>query len=71
MEHSLPADVGTDWTIVDDGSAIGVTRQMGDIYEAQWYFNDENQAERFLDFEKRLREGSISLQQWKERLSNI
>jgi hypothetical protein len=65
----FPADVGTDWTIIDEGNAIGVTRQMGDVYEAQWYFNDESQAERFRDFEQRLRRGSMTLQQWKERLS--
>jgi hypothetical protein len=61
----FPADVGTDWTIVDEGSAIGVTRQMGELYEAQWYFNDRDQSERFLDFEQRLRAGSISIDQWR------
>lgn len=61
----FPPDVGTDWTIIDEGKAIGVTRQMGDFYEAQWYFRDEDQANRFLGFEMRLRLGSISLSDWK------
>jgi hypothetical protein len=67
----FPPDVGADWTIIDRGDAVAVTRQMGEIYEAQWYFKDSGQAGRFRVFEERIRRGSITLQDWKARLTKM
>ena len=63
----FPPEIGADWTLVDDGKVIGVTRQIGDFFEAEWSFNDEEQAERFRTIEERLRLGSLPLEKWKSR----
>lgn len=63
----FPADVGNDWTIVDGGSAIGITRHMDEHYEAQWFFGDKQQANRFANFQKKLMEDSIPLEEFKKQ----
>ncbi|HEX8697556.1 MAG TPA: TIR domain-containing protein [Myxococcaceae bacterium] len=55
----FPADLGRDWTVVDDGNVIGVTRSMGEFYEARWYFNDADQIARFLDYRRNLLKVSV------------
>lgn len=61
LTFSFPIDIGRDWTIVDDGRAIAVTKQSEDFYEAQWYFDGKTQAMRFRRYEQKLRRGSIAL----------
>jgi Predicted nucleotide-binding protein containing TIR-like domain len=57
-ESTFPAELGHDWTVVDDGNAIGVTQKLGDLYEAMWYFHNTAEAERFKMFRDRLRAAS-------------
>jgi hypothetical protein len=64
-QFSFPPDIGKDWTIVDNGRAIAIIKKSGGFYEAQWYFNDKRQANRFRGFEQKLRRGSIKLKDWK------
>ena len=50
----FPSDLGNDWTLVDDGRVIGVTRQMGESLEAKWYFDDDDQSGQFRGYMRRL-----------------
>lgn len=50
----FPLDLGRDWTVVDDGRVIGVTRQMGEALEAKWYFDDDDQSGQFRGYMRRL-----------------
>ncbi len=50
----FPANLGRDWTVVDDGRVIGVTRQMGEALEAKWYFDDDDQSGQFRGYMRRL-----------------
>jgi hypothetical protein len=44
----LPPDIGNDFTVIDDGEAIGVTLALGaDQLAATWYIQDENRKQRF------------------------
>jgi Predicted nucleotide-binding protein containing TIR-like domain len=61
IQFSFPVDIGRDWTTVDNGRAIAVTKQSADFYEAKWFFDDKRQATRFRRFEQKLKKGSISL----------
>jgi hypothetical protein len=49
-----PPDVGNDWTLVDDGDVIGVTRNFGDLWEAEWLVKVPGERERFLGYKQRL-----------------
>jgi hypothetical protein len=58
----FPGDLGRDWTIVDDGRAIGVTRSVSDYFEARWYFQSKDRIGKFLDYRRKLMAVSISFE---------
>src|SRR5262249_12982278 len=55
------ADIAKDFTIIDNGDAIGVTERF-DPPESRWYFADEDRRQRFLGYQEALSRGSISFQ---------
>ena len=54
----FPPEVGSDWTIIDDGAVIGKTLNVGGYYEARWYFGNEGEQRKFLYLKTRLRSSS-------------
>jgi hypothetical protein len=53
-----PANIESDWTMIDDGRAIGVTKSIdSQRREAYWYFNNEGMARDY----KRLRDNLLDL----------
>lgn len=61
--YRLPADVSEDFTVVDDGEAIGTTVTFGDEARltANWFFCSTVQKRRFAEIVGALRAGSLSL----------
>ena len=56
---SFPPTVGQDWTVVDNGDVIGVTRKFGRKYEACWYFQDPIHSRTFAGYVERLTAESV------------
>lgn len=59
----FPADVSDDFTMVDDGEAIGTTLAFGDESKltASWHFRNPQQARKFKEIVDSLRNGAKSL----------
>lgn len=51
-----------DWTMIDGGVAIGVTKNMGKIYEAHWFFRDLGKVDEYLRLKDNLYHSSLPLQ---------
>jgi hypothetical protein len=47
VDSIFPEELGPDWTIVDNGVVIGITREYGSEFEADWHFDNEKEAARF------------------------
>lgn len=55
-------DIARDFTVIDDGAAIGVTALIDrDVPEAQWYLMDKDRTDRFVSYRESLRKGSHHL----------
>ena len=68
---NFPIDITKDFTIIDNGEAIGITETFDpDHNRAIWYFGrNEKRAGRFRDISNSLLNGSITYQQFKARLN--
>jgi len=56
-------DIARDFTIIDDGDAIGVTEGiLAESAKAHWYFNDKNRAGKFRGYQASLEAGGTSLE---------
>jgi hypothetical protein len=60
-----PKSIERDWTIIDDGKAIGVTKRI-DVSkrEAHWYFNNIEKAQEYCVLKDNLLRMSLPLQEW-------
>lgn len=56
-----PIEGSADWTFVDDGKVIGVTKQFGANLEADWYVGHTAEADRFREFRDTLKDHSETL----------
>src|SRR6266478_253811 len=58
---NFPVDVGRDFTVIDDGEAIGITASFGGSSPtAIWFIKDEQRKPRFLKMRNSLLAGSVS-----------
>jgi hypothetical protein len=65
---NFPPDIIRDFSIIDDGEAIGITEGVrGEEAQARWHFKDENKRGRFLRYKKLFIEGSRTLDQWENQ----
>lgn len=64
---SFSPDVSRDFTIIDDGRAIGVTVSYGRALQAEWYFDDNARKGRFRDIRESLLRGCRRLEQLLDR----
>jgi hypothetical protein len=59
-KFTFPPEVGSDWTIIDDGAVIGKTLNVGGYYEARWYFGNQGEQKRFLFLKTRVKSSALS-----------
>jgi hypothetical protein len=64
-------DIARDFTVIDDGAAIGVTALIDrEVPEAKWFLRDKDRTDRFVSYRESLRRGSHHLDAvekwWKE-----
>lgn len=64
-----PSDISEDFTVIDNGSAIGMTVKFGEESQltAKWYFNDSRMISRFRRIVEALRDGSISYADYEDQ----
>jgi hypothetical protein len=66
-------DIARDFTVIDDGAAIGVTALIDpEVSEAQWFLRDNDRTGRFVSYSESLRKGSQRLdevERWWKRHS--
>jgi hypothetical protein len=64
----MPADMSDDFTVIDDGEAIGTTVAFGDGDEsrltASWFFNDAARKHQFAHIVGALKSNSVALQEF-------
>jgi hypothetical protein len=66
----FPAEVSKDFTIIDEGAAIGITVSFGrDDLAAQWFIEDDSKIGKFMDLAKTLKKHSKPLARFKEELT--
>ncbi len=66
----FPPDISRDFTVIDDGEAIGITLSFGgDNLAAMWYIQDTNRRQRFLRIRNSLIEGSIAFSAFENSLA--
>ncbi|RIL04527.1 MAG: hypothetical protein DCC71_13820 [Proteobacteria bacterium] len=61
--HRFPPDIGNDWTVIDGGDVIGVTKRVNDAPEAQWIFFDPAAKQKFAHEVENLLHGSERFRQ--------
>lgn len=57
--HQAPTQIIKDFTIIDHGDAIGVTKSFGANLAAEWYIKDKNKMEFFEDYSSKLKDSSV------------
>ena len=60
-----PDNVESDWTMIDDGKAIGITKTIDSRRnEAYWYFNNQGKAKEYKELRDSLLELAVPLDDW-------
>jgi hypothetical protein len=63
VDGAIAPTVTNDWVIVDGGLAIGVTRQIGDVYEAEWFYDHSRKRDEMLRLQEQFRKEAYAVVQ--------
>jgi len=69
--YDLSPDLERDFTIIDDGDAIGITQSIsGEHVQARWHFKDTDKIPKFKRHREAILKGAISyaeVKAWREK----